>query len=117
MPACSDFTWPWWSAPQMSMRCSQPAVELVAVVGEVVAEVGGVAVGLHQHAVALVAEVGGAQPGRAVVLVRDAASRRGRSSTVGDLAALVQRALREPGVEVHADAAEVVLQLPRPTSR
>ena len=23
MPACSDFTWPWWSAPQMSMRCVQ----------------------------------------------------------------------------------------------
>ena len=41
MPDCIDFTWPWWSAPQMSMRCSQPALELVAVVREVVAEVGG----------------------------------------------------------------------------
>ena len=43
------------------------AGELVAVVREVVAEIGRRAVGLHEHAVALVAEVGGAQPRRAVV--------------------------------------------------
>ena len=86
-----------------------PALELVAVVRDVVAQVGGGTVGLHQHAVALVAEVGGAQPGGAVVLEHDAA----RAEVVEHalhVAGFVQRAFREPGVEVHADAGEIVLQ-------
>ena len=87
-----------------------PAVELVAVVREVVAEIGGGAVGLHEHAVALVAEVGGAQPGGAVVLERRRRVRRRSSSTASTSPRLVQRALREPRVEVHADAIEVVLE-------
>ena len=83
------------------------AFELAAVVGEVGQKVGGVAVGLHEHAVALVAEVGGPQPRGAVLLVHEPAlaeiGEHGR-----DRAALVQRALREPRVELHADAVEIV---------
>ena len=48
------------------------ALDLVEVVGEVVEQVGGVAVRLHQHPVALVAELLGPQPGGAVLLVGDA---------------------------------------------
>ena len=83
-----------------------PAVELVAVVREVGQEIGGVAVGLHEHAVALVAEVGGAQPGGAVGLEHVSPVAE-IGEHLGDGAALVQRALREPGVELHADAIEV----------
>ena len=82
---------------------------LVAVVREVVAEIGRRAVRAHQHAVARVAEVGGAQPSR-VVLVVDHAALLERAQHVGHLVALVQRALREPRVEVHADATEIVAQ-------
>ena len=85
------------------------ALELVAVVRDVVAEIRGGAVGLHQHAVARVAEVGGAEPGGAVGLEHDAA----RAEVVehpGDPSRLVERALGEPGVEVHAEATEVVAQ-------
>ena len=75
-PACrraATSTCPWWSAPQMSIEVREAAGELVAVVREVVAEVGGRAVGAHEHTVAVVAEVGRPQPLRAVVLVGDAA--------------------------------------------
>ena len=44
------------------------AGELVAVVGDVREQVGGLAVGLHEDAVLVVAEVGGAQPHGAVLL-------------------------------------------------
>ena len=108
MPACSDFTCPWWSAPQMSMRWFEPRRDLVAVVREVVAEIRRGAVGPHEHAVARVAEVGRAQPARAVLLVTRRRVLVEHAQHVGDLVALVQRALGEPGVEVHADAAEVV---------
>ena len=93
----------------MSIRCVKPATELVAVVREVVAEIRRAAVAANEHTVALVAEVGGAQPAGAVVLV-DEALRGQLREHVGDLAALVQRALGEPRVEVHTDAREVVLQ-------
>ena len=64
---------------------------------------------LHEHPVALVAEVLGAQPVGAVLLVGEPVGAQVLEHR-GDLAALVQRALGEPGVEVHADAAEVVPQ-------
>ena len=44
------------------------AGELVAVVGDVRQQVGGLAVGLDEHAVLVVTEVGGAQPHRTVLL-------------------------------------------------
>ena len=50
-------------------------LELVAVVGDVGEEVGRVAVGADQDAVLVVAELRGAQPGGALVLVTVAASR------------------------------------------
>ena len=46
----------------------EAAGELVAVVGDVGQQVGGLAVGLHEDAVLVVAEVGGAQPDGAVLL-------------------------------------------------
>ena len=84
-----------------------PALELVAVVREVGQEIGGIAVGLHEHTVALVAEVGGTQPRRAVLLVHEPTAAE-IGEHLGHRAALVQRALREPRVELHADAVEVV---------
>ena len=55
--------------------------ELVAVVGEVAGQVGGVAVRLAQHPVAAVAELGGPEPGRAVLLEDQPLGRpAGRSS-------------------------------------
>ena len=59
----------------------EAAAELVAVVREVVAEIGRAAVAAHEHAVALVAEIGGAQPARAVVARRRSPSRSSCSST------------------------------------
>ncbi len=87
-----------------------PAVDLVLVVREVVAQIGGVAVRLHEHAVALVAEILGPQPRRAVLLVGEARGLQPFEDR-GDLAALVQRPLREPGVEVDADATEILPEL------
>ena len=86
-----------------------PALELVAVVRDVVAEIGGGAVGLHQHAVTLVAEVGGPQPGGATLVEHDAAGPE-VVEHAPDVARLVQRAFGEPGVEVHAETPEVVLE-------
>ena len=80
-------------------------------VREVVAEVGGGAVATSRargragrRSRSLRSHVG------AVLLVRRAPRRASVVEHRGDLAALVQRALREPRVEVHADAPEVVLE-------
>ena len=117
MPLCSDFTWPWWSAPQMSMRCVPPALELVAVVRDVGEEVGGRAVGTSPAR------------GRAGRRSRSARSQvaPSYSNTTPrapqvvehrvDLAVLVQRALGEPRVEVHADAARAPRGSRRRSSR
>ena len=51
----------------------EAAGELVAVVGDVGEQVGGLAVGLHEDPVLVVAEVGGAQPDGAVLLEDDPA--------------------------------------------
>ena len=66
-------------APDVDEELVAP-VELVAVVGEVGEQVGRLAVGLHQHAVLVVAEVGGAQPGGAVRVEGGAPRRAGRRS-------------------------------------
>ncbi len=83
------------------------ACDLVAVVREVVAEVRRRPVGAHEHSVARIAEVGGTQPARAVLVEHDAPLLQ-HPQHVGDIAPFVQDALREPRVEVDADAAEVV---------
>ena len=59
----------------------EAAPELVAVIREVVAEIGRAAVAAHEHAVALIAEVGRAQPPRALVLVDEPLRPRAASST------------------------------------
>ena len=109
MPACVDFTCPWWSAPQMSMRWLEPRAILSRWYARSLQQIRGGTVGLHEHAVARVAEVGGAQPARAVLLVDDTLLVE-HAQHVGDLVALVQRPLGEPGVEVHADAVEIGLE-------
>ena len=60
-----------------------------------------------EHAVALIAERGGAQPRGAVLLIDEPARAEIREH-LGDGTTLVQRALRKPRVELHADAVEVV---------
>ncbi len=86
------------------------AGQLVAVVGEVVAQVGGRAVGLHEDTVAAVAVGGRPQPAGPVVLV-GLAARREVVEDRGDVAPLVEGPFGEPRVEVHADATEVVAEL------
>ena len=84
-----------------------PPCDLVAVVREVVGQVGGRSVGAHQHAVALVAERLGRQPLGAVRFERVP----GATQIVehgGHGAGVVQRLLGEPRVEAHTDPFEVV---------
>ena len=50
-------------------QAAEAALELVPVVGDVGGEVGRLAVGADQHPVLVVAEVGGAQPERALAAV------------------------------------------------
>ena len=78
-------------------------LELVAVVGDVGAEVGGLAAGTDQHPVLVVAERRGPQPDRPLALV-DVAARAERLDRPLELPARVQRALREPAVEANAEA-------------
>ena len=59
----------------------EAAGELVAVVGDVGQQVGGLAVGLDEHAVLVVAEVGAAQPDGAVGVVDHARGRAGRRAS------------------------------------
>jgi hypothetical protein len=82
------------------------ASELVAVISEVVGKVRRAALGPDEHAVALVAELARSQPGRAVLVVRVPALAE-ESQHLGHVTPVVQRALGEPGVEVHADPPEV----------
>ena len=76
------------------------ALELVAVVGDVGEEVGGLAARPDQHPVLVVAELRGAQPGCAVGLVERTALAQLLDERVESVP-LVQRALREPRVELH----------------
>ena len=73
-------------APDVDQQVEAPG-ELVAVVGDVGEQVGELAVALDQHPVLVVAEVGGAQPHRAVLRRRPRrarAGRRGSSSMAPD---------------------------------
>ena len=88
----------------------ETALELVGVIRQVVEEVGGCAVTLDEHPVALIAEVLASEPRRPVAFVRQAGD--GEPFENGrDLSAIVEGAFGEPRVEVHADASEILLQL------
>ena len=76
--------------------------ELVAVVGEVTGQIGGVAVGLAQHPVAGVAELGGPEPGGAVLL-EDQALLGQQGDGLVDRPALLDGGLAVPLVEHDAD--------------
>ena len=83
------------------------ALELVGEVGDVGSEVGGDAVLAHHHAVLLVAEGAGAEPGGAIALVQVP----GGAQLVQRLAHRArgaERALAEPVVVVHAELAQVL---------
>ncbi len=101
----------------------EAAVHLVAVVGDVGQEVGGRAGLADEHAVLVVAVVGGAQPHGAVGVVELAVAvelAQRLADLAGEaavrLAALVERGLARPHVEGHAQALERVAK-PRRGSR
>ena len=79
---------------------------LVDVVGGVGREVGELAVGADDHAVLVVAEVGGAHPG-GTVLLEDVAELLQPGEPVLEGVALVQRVLGEPDVEVRVHLLEL----------
>ncbi len=81
------------------------AGELVAVIGDVGQQVRGLAVGLDEHAVLVVAEVGGAQPDRTVGVVHLAAGAQVVERRL-DGVAVDQRLLAEPDVELDAHAGQ-----------
>ena len=91
-------------APHVDEQVVAPG-ELVAVIGDVRQQVGELAVALDQHPVLVVAELAGAQPHRAVVLVGHAAIGEIREGG-GDGTGVDHRALGEPPVEVHVHATE-----------
>ena len=88
----------------------EAALALVQVVGEVAGDVGGLAVGLDDDAVLVVAELGRAQPGRAVGL-EDVAERAQSVDRALDGAGLVQVVLVEVDVEVDAEVVQARLDL------
>ena len=85
----------------------EAALELVVVVGDVRREIGGVAVALAQHAVLVVAQLGGPEPERAVSFKAHA-----RGGQVGEglvhLAVRHQGFFREPDVVAHAEGRKVL---------
>ena len=83
--------------------CVEAALALVEVVAEVARDVGGLAVGADDDAVAVVAELGGAQPDGAVLL-EDVAQLAEALDGALDRARLVQVVLVEVHVEVDAEA-------------
>ncbi len=96
-------------APQID-EVVEAAHHLVVVVGHVAHEVGGLAVALDEHAVLVVAQIGGAEPQGAVLLVEVALLAHGvQRAGHGALAVLVlhvQGALGEPFVEGGAEAGQ-----------
>ena len=79
--------------------------ELVAVVGDIGQEVGGVAIGLDEHPILVVAEFGGPQPQRAIFFEHVAAGPQlGEGGLDG--AGVHQRPLRGPRVELHPEASQ-----------
>ncbi len=83
-----------------------PALELVEVVGDVGGEVGGLAVGADQDPILVVAEGRGPQPHGALAVVHVAAGPQSLDGAL-HLARIVERPLREPGVEADAEAVRV----------
>ncbi len=81
----------------------RPPFQLVPVVGDVGGEVGRLAVGAHEHPILVVAKLSRPQPDRALALV-DVTPPAQMLDRRLDLGALVQGALREPGVEAHPEA-------------
>ena len=88
----------------------EPALALVEVVGEVARHVGALTVLLDDDAVLVVAELGGAQPGRAVGL-EDVPELLEPLDGVLDRAGLVQRVLVREDVEVDAEVVQARLDL------
>ncbi len=88
----------------------EAAVVLVGVVRDVRREVRVAAVGLLEHAVLVVAEVGGAEPERTFMLEEVAGLAQPLDAPL-DRACCVQGALGEPHVEVDAHAGEHPLQM------
>ena len=86
------------------------AVELVGHVRDVAGDVGGVAVGLEHDAVLVVAEVGGAQPPRAIVFVQVAVVLQRLHGLVHG-ARFEQGVLVEVHVEIHAELVQGLLDL------
>ena len=85
----------------------ETAFALVQVIGDVGREVRLDAVLAHDDAVLLVAEVGGAKPLRAILLVDDAVPAQ-QVERVVDRAAVLEAALAEPAVVADAELLEVV---------
>ena len=108
--AMSRCTYPWWSAPSMMMQRLKPAFALVEVVGQVAGDVGGVAVGLDDDAVLVVAEVGRAQP-RGPVRLEDVAELAQTRHRPLHGSRIVQVVLVEVHVEVDAELVQRLLDL------
>lgn len=89
----------------------EAALPLREVVGGVGGEVGRLTVGLEQHAILVIAEVGGAQPDGAVAVL-DMALAAQRLHRCGHFAVIVEGLLGEVDVEVHAELRKGVLDLP-----
>ena len=83
------------------------ALELVEHVRDIGGEIRARAIFAHHHAVLFVAERGAAKPQRAILQVRVAGLLELRQRSI-DRAVLVQAALGKPGVEMHAELAEVI---------
>src|SRR6185437_14826482 len=85
----------------------EPALALFQVVRDVGGEVGLLSVLAHYHAVLLVAELRGAKPGRSLLGVEPRLALEPSERAV-DRAALLQRALGIPAVEVNPEFTEIV---------
>ena len=88
----------------------EPAVALVDVVGGIRGEVGLLAVAANEHAVLVIAEVGRAEPYRAVPLEDVALLAQLRQGPL-DGARVVQRPLGRPDVEVGTERVQLLLLL------
>ena len=91
-------------------RGLEAALELVQEVGDVGGEIGRAAVLADHDAVLFVAEIGGAEPGGAALLVQVAVLAQPVDRVLHG-AGFLEIALGEPGVEVHAELGQVVLDV------
>ncbi len=86
----------------------EAALELVLVVSDVAGQIARPAVLADEHLVLLVAQVGRAKPERAIGFVAPARLIEGLKG-VAHLVLFVERALHEPGIELHAKGEHVAL--------